>query len=111
MEGFPDIIYSPNLRLSDVPFPDASILELNEFALTFDIHECERSPYARFHRDLNNATKDRSIPELRLHLYFEQRRHSHFGRDYDEATEKKLREIVGWIREKLEQAEQAKPKG
>lgn len=98
-------IRSDQLKVEDIPRSRADWLEFSIFALRFDPKVLGRIGYGKQVTDLNNATSDSSINELRAHLYVEQRRWNHFGRDPDYRTTMKLREILDLIREKLKSAD------
>ena len=98
-------ISSDQLEAKDIPRSRANWSEFSAFALRFDSMVIEKIGYGGQVADLNNATKDSSINELRAHLFIEQRRWHHFGRDPDYRTTMRLREILDLIREKLKSAE------
>lgn len=96
----PRIIPTASLKLDEVPEPDAKWQKLGAFALAFDIREM--GDYSQKSADLNNASRNSSLAELRAHLYVEQRRWHHFGQEPDAEAMKRLREIVGFIRHQLD---------
>ena len=98
-------ISSDKLEAKDVPRTRADWSEFSAFALRFDSMVIEKIGYGEQLADLNNATRDSSIDQLRAHLFVEQRRWHHFGRDPDYRTTMKLREILDLIREKLKSAD------
>ena len=98
-------ISSDQLKIEDIPRSRADWSEFSAFALRFDPKVLGRIGYGKQVADLNNATKDSSINELRAHLFIEQRRWNHFGRDPDYRTTMRLREILDLIREKLKSAD------
>lgn len=87
------------MKLNNVPHPKSDWSKLSAFALTFDPHEI--GAYGQHANNLDNALKSSSISELRAHLYIEKLRWNHFGREPDEMTMKKLREIIQFIQQKL----------
>lgn len=93
------IIPSGRLRVSDVPPPGAQWHRISSFALTYDPHEM--GDYGQYAGNLDRASSGSSLSELRAHLYVEQRRWNHFGRDPDDTTMKKIQEIIALIRQKL----------
>lgn len=95
----PQIIPTTSLKLNDVPAPEAKWQKLAAFALTFDPREM--GDYAQIAADLNNASSNSSLAELRAHLYVEQRRWNHFGREPDRDAMNKLNEIIGFMRQRL----------
>jgi hypothetical protein len=95
----PRIIPTASLKLDDIPASDANWKKLAAFALTFDPREM--GDYGQKAADLNNALANSSLAELRAHLYVEQRRWNHFGKEPEGDTMKKLREIIGLVRHKF----------
>jgi hypothetical protein len=89
-----------SLRLEDIPAAKARLPMIEAFALMFDIHEMDPG-YGEKANDLRSASTGSSLIELRAHLYIEQRRWNHFGGPQDTETEMRLREVVGWIRDKV----------
>jgi hypothetical protein len=96
----PRPIPTASLRLEDVPTPNSKWETISTFALTFDLPEAAH--YGEKLADLGNASSNSSLAELRAHLYVEQRRWNHFCVNPDEVSIKRLREIVGLIRQKLD---------
>ena len=99
----PKIIPTQSVDIQDVPVPGDKWEKLSLFALTFD--PLEMGTYGQRAADLNNASSNSSISELRAHLYVEQRRWNHFCREPDNLTMLRLRQVVGFIRQKLESTE------
>lgn len=97
--AFPKTISTEKLELKDLPTREARWKNMAAFALTFDPGEI--GEYGQEGADLNNASSKSTLSELRAHLYIEQRRWNHFGQEPDESTMKKLRNIIGIIRQKL----------
>jgi hypothetical protein len=95
----PETISTNELVLDYVPFAKSSWKNISAFALTFNPKEM--GEYGIKAGDLSNCSASSSIMELRAHLYVEQRRWNHFGREPDQATMLRLRNIVAWIRKKL----------
>jgi hypothetical protein len=98
--ALPKTIPTASLRLEDVPALDSKWKTLAAFALSFDPRET--ADYGEKLADLGNASSDSSLAELRAHLFVEQRRWNHFGEEPDEISIKRLREVVGLIRQKLD---------
>jgi len=96
---WPQRIPTSELQLGDVPTQDSTLYEIELFALTFDPRE-ENAPKVSVD-DLDNVTMQSSLVELRAHLYTQQRRWNHFGRNPDSKTEQQLRAIVDLIRQQL----------
>ena len=94
-------IRSDQLKIEDIPRSRADWSEFSAFALRFDPTVLGRIGHGKQVVDLNNATSDSSINQLRAHLYVEQRRWNHFCREPDYRTMMRLREILDLIREKL----------
>jgi hypothetical protein len=97
----PNIITSLELKASDLPPPNTSWQKLSQFALTFDPREI--GTYAEKSADLGNAAESRAISELRAHLFVEQRRWNHFGRQPDLKTFELLKQVLEWLRRKFPQ--------
>ncbi len=95
----PPIIPTRELKMNDVPLPNAKWTEIARFALTFDPRK-EEAPYVDI-SDLDKAVAQSTLVELRTHLYVHQRWWGHSVYNMDNKTETKLREIVGLIRQKL----------
>ncbi len=98
-----DVVPNKALRRSDLPGPDASEVELNEFALTFDGYE--ELGHARCGRIANEALAKwertgrlpTTLDRLRGCLFFEQRRWRHFGVGFDEETTAYVRALIARI--------------
>lgn len=95
----PPIIHTNDLTLRHVPLPNAAWKALAAFALTFD--PTEISQHGDKAADLSTVGEGSSLVELRAHLYVEQRRWNHFGREPDSVTMSKLRSIVVLVRSRL----------
>lgn len=101
-------ISNTELKLSDIPGPDASWYEIARFALTFDGYGYWGS-FGRCAEIGNSGLKsfahDRSLPpsltELRTCLFFEQRRWHHFGDEPDDHTMVYIRALMEAIRAKV----------
>lgn len=93
------------LTLDQVPFPEDDWETISEFALTFDGY----SYWGSFEKcaAIGNARSQNSLIELRTCLFFEQRRHHHFGEAPDRETMAYIRELIAKIRTKLEFGESA----
>lgn len=93
-----NIIKTIDLKLENVPQPNASIKRVNEFALSFDWEEQNGQLMVE---NLDSDFEGLEIGILRAILYLEQRRWNHFGQDYSKITEERIRELITAIREKL----------
>jgi len=99
MQKFPPRIPTENLILSDVPDESAPWSVIGNFAITFDPSEYD--PYHISEQDLAKLSASSSLVRLRSHLFLEQRRWNHFGREPDAVALLAIRRIVGLIRLKL----------
>ena len=99
MRKFPTLIPTNNLTLPDVPEESAPWSIIGSFALTFDL--AENDPYHLKDQDLTKLSTGGSLVQLRSHLFLEQRRWNHFGREPDAAAMLAIRRIVALIRAKL----------
>jgi hypothetical protein len=99
MNAKPIVIPTKNLSLADVPGVEAPIGKIFEFALMFDPRELKDQGLSL--GNLDDLSDESSLPELRGHLYFEQRRWNHYGQLPDSKSEAQLRRIVSMVREKL----------
>ena len=72
-----DHVPNEQLRLEDVPLPDATWNEIGRFALTFHGYDACGSLHAC--AEIANARRNSTLTELRACLFFEQRRFRHFG--------------------------------
>jgi hypothetical protein len=99
MRQFPVRIPTKSLKLSDVPDESAVWPTIGSFALTFD--PVEDDPYHLKEQDLAALSVGSSLARLRAHLFLEQRRWNHFGREPDATAISAIRRIVGLIRSKL----------
>lgn len=87
-----------NLTLEDVPSVEDSIRKINEFALTYDWDESgDQIPQYNIESNFYNL----NVSTLRLILYCEQRRWNHFGVNYDNQTEVRVRLLINEIRRKI----------
>lgn len=89
-------IVNEDLTLSNIPIPDASWDEIEEFALTFDGYNVWGS--FDICAEIANARRHESLTDLRTCLFFEQRRWRHFGENPDEKTMDYIRGLVEEIR-------------
>ena len=96
----PRTIPTASIRLEDLPTVNSKWETISAFALTFDL--LEAAHYGEKLADLGNASSNSSLAELRAHLYVEQRRWNHLCVNPDEVSMKRLREVVGLIRQKLD---------
>lgn len=87
------------LRVEDVPPPDADWAAISTFALSFDGYAVQGS----FERcaEIANARRSESLNDLRTCLFFEQRRWRHFGETPDAEAIIYIRGIVEQIRQLL----------
>ena len=92
------IIKTDQLTLSDIPLPTTSLPEIWLFALTFDLHERQS---AQPLPTLDDDPARLSLIDLRHLLYHQQRKWNHRHEPPDPATERRLREIVQWIRARV----------
>ncbi|MHB1530029.1 MAG: hypothetical protein ACYCXT_11495 [Acidiferrobacteraceae bacterium] len=104
MRLFPAHIPTKSLKLSDVPNESAPWTTIGGFALTFN--PAEDDPYHLKGQDLAALSADSSLVQLRSHLFLEQRRWDHFGREPDVAAMSAIRRVLALIRAKL--SEQSK---
>jgi len=110
MPTFPAYIPTQSLKLSDVPNESASWPTIGRFALTFD--PAEDDPYQLKVQDLAALSASSSLIRLRAHLFLEQRRWNHFGREPDAASMSSIRRVFALIRAKLsEQSKKAAEAG
>jgi len=87
-----------------VPGPDASLNVILEFALSFDGYKFGFEPCGRLaNHSLQTWEETGQVPatldDLRMSLFFEQRRWRHFGYPPDEETTRYLRQLVAAIEE------------
>lgn len=95
----PPIIQTGELKISDLPPINASWQQIASFALTFDPKEI--GYYGEDAAQLSNAKSTSGLAELRAHLYVEQRRWNHFGKEPDSGTLEQLRNVLEWLRARL----------
>ncbi|GKQ52861.1 hypothetical protein [Bradyrhizobium sp. Ce-3] len=81
---FPTIIPTKSFTLSDVPNESDNWHVIGRFALSF--HPSEDDPYKLNWRDLPALSADSGVVRLRAHLFLEQRRWNHMGREPDTST-------------------------
>jgi len=95
------LITIPNsdLTLSMIPGTDADWYDISMFALQFDgyqecgsFEECAK---------IANAGRDKTLTELRVCLFFEQRRWRHFGESPDAAGMVYIHSLIAKIRDKV----------
>lgn len=105
-------IESRDLTLDDVPTGDAEWYRITEFALTFDgygqggsFDECAEVGNRWAEEFADNGTLPDSLKLLRTCLFFEQRRHHHFGRPPSEQAMRYIRALIEEIRGKLQAGE------
>jgi len=96
----PAIIPTGELKSSDLPPVHATWRRLSLFALSFDPKEI--GSYGERAVQLINAKRTCSLAELRAHLYVEQRRWNHFGREPDKDTLIVLHQVLEWLRASLQ---------
>src|SRR5882757_3398559 len=99
MPKFPTYIPTIRLMRSDVPDESALWSAIGLFALTFDPNELD--PYGLKDHSLEKLSVESSLVELRAHLFFEQRRWNHFGREPDATAMSAIRRILSLVRTKL----------
>jgi hypothetical protein len=89
-----------DLAIKDLPMASDDWLAISEFALTFDgYHYWGSSDKCA---EIANAHKADTLTELRTCLFFEQRRHHHYGEPPDAKTMKYIRGLVSKIRQKVQ---------
>ena len=92
-------IRNRDLRLADIPPPQADWDAIGTCALTFDGYRHWGSFEAC--AQVANGKHDGSLTELRTWLFFEQRRWRHFGDEPDTGAMTYIRGIVESIRAKI----------
>jgi hypothetical protein len=92
-------IANNQLRLEDLPSPDADWQTLGNFALTFNGYEVWDS----FEKcaEVANSRQDSTLTELRTCLFFEQRRWRHFGDEPNVEAMEYVHSILEKIRVKV----------
>ncbi|MCG8673427.1 MAG: hypothetical protein MI867_28820, partial [Pseudomonadales bacterium] len=90
---------SGDLILNHIPKAGSSWKKIGAFALTFN--PAEERDFELGSTSLDNVSDSLSVPQLRHHLYIEQRRWNHFGRDPDVETLKTLFFILELLRRKV----------
>ena len=94
--------HNDELRLDQVPEPEADWPTISAFALTFNGYEV----WGSFQKcaqiaNIANMACHSTLTELRTCLFFEQRRWRHFGDEPDEEAMEYIRSVVQKIRAKL----------
>lgn len=97
-DGWPEIS-DEALTTADVPGPRASWARICKFALTLNGYKVTGSFDGA--ADIANARNARSLRDLRISLFFEQRRWHHFGEAPDSESMEYIRGLVSRIREKV----------
>lgn len=95
------LITIPNcdLKLDMIPGTDADWYDISMFALQFDGYkECGSCEACAA---IANAGLDTTLTELRICLFFEDRRWRHFGESPDEAGMVYIHSLVAKIRDKV----------
>jgi hypothetical protein len=92
----PAQITNEELRLSQVPLPDASWYEIADFARTYDGYKESGSFEAC--ACIANEGPQETLHELRVSLFFEWRRAHHGGRDPAAKELDHIRDLVRRIR-------------
>ena len=98
-ESFPEIIPTEELSLQQIPCENSDWNKVAKFALTFDPRETPH--YGKLANDLKNVNESSTLAELRCHLFVEQRRWNHFGREPDPESLKKIRKILAMMRNRF----------
>ncbi len=96
-------IANEDLTLEDIPLPSTPWREISSFALSFDGYE----HWGSFEKcaDIANSRAADTLTELRTCLFFEQRRHHHFGYPPDDETMAYIRTLIEAIRDKVQSGE------
>jgi len=96
--------YIPNnlLRADKLPPPDATWEEIGRFALTFDGYKSCGSVEAC--AEVANARRTGSLSDLRICLFFEQRRWREFGEEPGEEHMRYIRQLLEQIRRRVQAA-------
>lgn len=102
--GFPEIA-DGDLTLEHVPLPNEDWGTIAEFALSFDGYAYWGS--SEKCAEIANARRQKSLADLRTCLFFEQRRHHHFGTPPDRESMAYIRDVVFKIRSMLGNREPA----
>jgi hypothetical protein len=104
----PDEIHNIDIRLDQIPPIDSEYSQIAEFALTFDGYSRIKDIAIFANKITDKFHEDQSIlsiltmTELRACLFFEQRRHRHFGEDPDGADRDYLNKLVVEITTRVE---------
>ncbi len=88
-------ISNDDLRLQDIPSQKADWFTLEQFALTFDGYEFEKCA------EIANDHRHDTLTNLRICLFYEQRRWRHFDEVPDEDSMKYIRAVLNKIRHKV----------
>lgn len=93
-------------KLNNIPKDDANWMEIQEFCLSFNAYEYwgnfeKAAEVANDHyrKYKENETLSNNLEELRTVLFFEQRRHRHFGNDPDAEIIEYLKRVIKRIGE------------
>ena len=98
-------IPNETLSLKDIPADDASWHEIVRFALTFNGY----AEWGRKHcAEIANARRTETLTDLRTCLFYEQRRHNHFGREPDAKTMPYIRGLVAQTAEIVKSRERSR---
>jgi len=94
------LIANDDLTRSDLPSLDAGWGEIQSFALTIDGYKEAGSFEHAAH--IANARACETLTDLRVCLFFEQRRWRHFGDDPDHTTMAYIRSLVRQIYDRVD---------
>lgn len=104
----PDEIHNTDLRLDQIPPIDSDYSTIAGFALTFDgynrikdIAMFANKISTKFHEDHAIVAK-LTLTELRACLFYEQRRHRHFGEDPEGGDRDYINKLVVEITKRVE---------
>jgi hypothetical protein len=97
----PQPISNSDLRPSDVPPPNAEWEAISRFALTFNGYE-QAGSFAAAGR-IANEHQCSTLNDLRICLFFEQRRWHHFGGTPDGKALEYIRTLVERIRQRVDE--------
>jgi len=95
----PRLIANDELTLSDLPSPDAGWEAIQGFALSFDGYK-EAGSLEHAARIANYRVCE-TLTDLRVCLFFEQRRWRHFGDDPDEASKAYIHLLLRQIADRI----------
>lgn len=93
-------VSNDDLRLQDIPYQKADWSAIQQFALTFNGYESHDS-FEKCAQIANDHRHD-TLTNLRICLFFEQRRWRHFGEEPDEDSMAYIRAVLNKIRHKVE---------